>query len=54
MNAQISETIRGRLLGLGMQISELLAQRKIVSAGLVWKRGLWDNLHINVPRPLTN
>jgi len=28
MNAKISETIRARVLGLGMQIPELLAQRK--------------------------
>jgi len=32
MNAEISETIRARLLGFGMQIPELLAQRKFVSA----------------------
>jgi len=32
MNAKISETIRARVLGLGMQIPELLAQRKFVSA----------------------
>jgi len=32
MNAEISETIRARLLGLGMQIPELLTQRKFVSA----------------------
>jgi len=29
----ISETIRARVLGFGMQIPELLAQRKFVSAG---------------------
>jgi len=29
----ISETIRARLLGFGMQISELLAQRKFVLGG---------------------
>jgi len=33
MNAEISETIRARLLGFGMQIPELLTQRKLVSAG---------------------
>jgi len=32
MNAEISETIRARLLRLGMQIPELLTQRKFVSA----------------------
>jgi len=29
MNAEISETIRARLLGVGVRISELLAQRKL-------------------------
>jgi len=33
MNAEISETIGARLLGFGIQIPELLAQRKFVSAG---------------------
>jgi len=33
MNAEISETMRAMLLGFGMQIHELLAQRKFVSAG---------------------
>jgi len=33
MNAEISETIKARLLGFGMQIPELFAQRKFVSAG---------------------
>jgi len=32
MNAEISETIQGTILGLGMQISEIPAQRKFVSA----------------------
>jgi len=32
MNAQISETIRATILGLGMQIPEIPAQRKFVSA----------------------
>jgi len=32
MNAEISETIRARLLTLGVQIPELLTQRKFVSA----------------------
>jgi len=32
MNGGISETIRARLLGLGMQIAAVLAQRKFVSA----------------------
>jgi len=31
MNAEISETIRARLLGYGMQIPELLTQRKFDS-----------------------
>jgi len=31
MNAVISETIRARLLGFGMQTPKLLAQRKFVS-----------------------
>jgi len=31
MNSEISETIRARLLGLGMHISELLAQRKLLN-----------------------
>jgi len=31
MNAEISETIRATILGLGMQIPEIPAQRKIVS-----------------------
>jgi len=33
MNAEILETIRAGLLGFGMQIPKLLAQRKFVSAG---------------------
>jgi len=33
MNAEISETIRARLLGFGVRISKLLAQRKFLSAG---------------------
>jgi len=33
MNAVISETKRARVLGFAMQIPELLAQRKFVSAG---------------------
>jgi len=32
MNAEISETIRARLLGFGMQIPELLTQRKLCHA----------------------
>jgi len=32
VNAVISESIRARLLGFGMQIPELPAQRKFVSA----------------------
>jgi len=32
MNAKISETIRATILGLGMQIPEIPAQRKFVSA----------------------
>jgi len=31
MNAEISETIRSTILGLGLQISEIPAQRKFVS-----------------------
>jgi len=33
MNAEVSKTIRATILGLGMQIAELPAQRKFVSAG---------------------
>jgi len=33
MNADISKTIRARVLGLGMQILGLPAQRKFLSAG---------------------
>jgi len=33
MNAEISETIRATILGLGMQIPEIPAERKFVSAG---------------------
>jgi len=33
INSEISETLRARLLGFGMQIPELLAQRKFTSAG---------------------
>jgi len=33
MNAEISETIKARGLGLGMQILGLPSQRKFVSAG---------------------
>jgi len=32
MNAELLETIRGRLLRFGMQIPELLTQPKLVSA----------------------
>jgi len=32
MNAEISETLRARQLGLGMNIPKLLAQRRFVSA----------------------
>jgi len=32
MNAEISETIQATILGLGMQIPEIPAQRKFVSA----------------------
>jgi len=35
MNAEILETIRARLLGFGMQIPELLTQRKFVSAAFI-------------------
>jgi len=33
MYAEISENIKARVLGLGMQIFELPAQRKLVTAG---------------------
>jgi len=33
MDSAISETVRARILGFGMQILELLAQRKFVLAG---------------------
>jgi len=33
MNAEISETVRATILGLGMQIPEIPAQRKFDSAG---------------------
>jgi len=33
MNAEILETVKARLLGIDMQIPELLTQRKFVSAG---------------------
>jgi len=33
MNAEISENTRATILGLGMQIPEIPAQRKFVSAG---------------------
>jgi len=33
MNAEISETIKATVLGLGMQIPEIPAQHKFVSAG---------------------
>jgi len=32
MNTEISETIRGTILGIGMQVPEIPAQRKFVSA----------------------
>jgi len=32
MNAEISETIKARLLGFGMQIPELLTQRMFVNS----------------------
>jgi len=43
MNAEISETVRARLLGLGMQISEHLKQRKFVSAAC--------HVHSNAHKP---
>jgi len=45
-NAEISETIRAMLLGFGMQIPELLAQRKFVSPGC--------HAHSNAHKPPTN
>jgi len=33
MNAEISETLRATILGLGMQIPKISAQRTFVSAG---------------------
>jgi len=33
MNVEIAETKRAGILGFGMQIPELLAQRKFISAG---------------------
>jgi len=33
MNAEISETIKATVLGFGIQVPDLLAQRKFVSAG---------------------
>jgi len=44
MNAEISETIRARLLGCGMQIPQLLAQRTFVSA--------MCHAHSNAHKPL--
>jgi len=38
MNADILETIRARLLGFGMQIPELLTQRKFVSVAFITLR----------------
>jgi len=32
MNAEISETIQATILGLGMQVPEIPAQRKFISA----------------------
>jgi len=43
MNAEISKTIRARLLRFGMQISELLTQRKFVSAAC--------HVHFNAHKP---
>jgi len=43
MNAEISETIKANILGLGMQISEIPAQRKLVSAGC--------QAHFNAQKP---
>jgi len=43
MNAEILETVKARLLGIGMQIPELLTQRKFVSAGC--------HAHFNAHKP---
>jgi len=39
MNAEISETLGARLLRFGMQIPELLTQRKFVSAACHARKG---------------
>jgi len=44
MNAEISETIRARLLRFGVQIPELLTQRKFISAEC--------HAHSNAHKPL--
>jgi len=44
MNAKISETIRAMLLEFGMQIPELLSQRKFISPGC--------HAHSNAHKPL--
>jgi len=46
MNAEISETIRATLLGLGMQIPKIPAQRKFVSEMCL--------AHFNAHKPPTN
>jgi len=43
MNAEISETIRASILGLGMQIPEIPAQRKFDSGG--------GHAHFNAHKP---
>jgi len=44
MNAEISETIQAIILGLGMQIPEIPAQRKFVSAE--------SHAHSNAHKPI--
>jgi len=44
MNSEISETIQATILGLAMQVPEIPAQRKFVSAGC--------HAHSNARKPL--
>jgi len=47
MNAEISETIRATILGLGIQIHEIPAQRKFVSKVHDFLEGGWGfNLNV--------
>jgi len=47
MNAEISETIRARLLRFGVQIPKLLTQRKLVSAMCL----VHSNAHSDAHKP---